>query len=206
MSRRRTSRRPASSRKASPGHDAQRPSRLGRATGTLAKVGGAATAVAAVATAVFLFFPGLQPKAHECSGTKTAKIVDPQWTGARFREYLDAVQANLHGHSAQELALRGFIVSYQVQTTGFSGKRLPLMYTLVDAKTRTEVRGHAHQLAIVVPQRACTDVVGQPIWVRPPNSKPYYVELSVSDDQGVVRDTKKSGIFSLASGVQTSKG
>jgi hypothetical protein len=173
--------------------------RLSLLTGPLAKAGGAATAVAAIGTAVFLFFPNLKPKANHCAASKAVKIVGLDPTGASFRQYLDTVQASPRGHSARELELRGFIVSYQVRTTGYPGEKLPLKYTLVDATTGMAVPGHANQLAIEVPQHACTDALGEPIWVPPPTRRRYYVVLSVYDTRGIVRDTAKSPAFSLPS-------
>jgi hypothetical protein len=163
----------------------------------IVKIGAVAGAIAAVAGLVFLFFPGLRPTTHTCPEATEGQIRNVSVTGATYADYLGQARIDSAGRSAAVLATPGFIVDYEVTTSGYRGKPLPLRWSLVDAKTGITVDDPSlkNQLALTITPDRCTYHVGHPIWVRPHATKRYYLELFLYDPGEIQLDSARSPSF-----------
>lgn len=169
-----------------------------KVTDPIIKAGAVAGSLAAIAGLVFLFAPGLRPGSNACPQEKDGQIARVVATGGSFADYLDQAGIGHAGRSERELATQGFIVDYDVTTTGYRGKQLPLRWSLVDAKTNRHVSDPSltNQQALTITPDACTYHVGHPIWVRPPaGARRYYVQLYLYDDRNVQLDSARSSSF-----------
>ena len=121
-------------------------------------------------------------------------------TGGDYADYLDQARIGRSGRSEKELATRGVIINYEVTMAGYRNKRLPLKWSLIDAKTKANVVDPAltNQLALTITPDACSFHVGHPIWVHPPAGQLYYVQLYLYDDNAIQLDAAGSPSFSLA--------
>ena len=163
-------------------------------TDPIIKAGAVAGAIAAIAGLVFLFFPGIRPTSNTCPQVKEGSIGQVDVTGANFGAYLNQAKIGHVGRTEEELAKRGFIVTYEVSATGYRGKGLPLNWSLVDAQTNTLVRDPSltNQGALTITPDSCTYHVGHPIWVQPPAGGRYYVQLFLYDNGKVELNSARS--------------
>jgi hypothetical protein len=181
----------------SPSRKPKRDPALARLANPIVKIGAVAAAIAAVAGLVFLFFPGLRPTTHTCPEETEGQIRNVSVTGATYADYLGQARIDSAGRSAAVLTTRGFIVDYEVATSGFRGKTLPLRWSLIDAKTGITVDDPSlkNQLALTITPDRCTYHVGHPMWVRPHSAGRYYIELFLYDPGEIQLDSARSATF-----------
>jgi hypothetical protein len=119
----------------------------------LVYVGQAAGLVALIASVtglVFVFKPGWQPTPPPDVGT--LKILDSKIRQpVTFGRYLERVRLAPHGVTRAYLRRRGVLVEFAYEAEGFRGKRLPIQWELVDAKT--------HERVVVDGEAAVNDAV-----------------------------------------------
>jgi hypothetical protein len=107
----------------------------------LVYVGQAAGVVALVASVVgllFVFKPGWKPEPPPDVGT--LKIVDSSVRQpVTFGRYLERVRLPPMGFTKAFRQRQGLLIEFDYEAAGFRGKRLPIQWELVDAKTNDRV-------------------------------------------------------------------
>jgi hypothetical protein len=124
-------------------------------------------------------------KPQDAPATKAARLshltLDRDIT---FGQYLDRKQLSRKPYQPPTLARRGAYVAFDFRITGFSGKRLPLRWQLVDARTGDQL---AQSRDIAITPAATTDQGGWDVWVPLPHGhRRFYVQVQLYDDAGLV--------------------
>lgn len=151
--------------------------------GLVTKIGGVATAITAIATLVFLFWPGLKPEPPppEKSAELAKLTVD---RNVSFRQYLDRVDLPADAFGRKELARLGVFLQFRIETTGFKGKKLPLKWELFNAKSGDQV---GESQATLIHPSANTDSLSWHAWVPLPRRKgPFFVLVQLLNEKGAV--------------------
>jgi hypothetical protein len=158
-----------------------------------ARVGRAAAASVSFAVAVlglvFLLWPSLKPeppaavKPEPPPAVKEAHLsditVDRHVT---FAAYLDRGAYSRMSITRADLRRTGVLIGFAFTIQGYEGRRLPLRWQLIDARTGEQVS--QRQDLFIVPE-AAADRSTFPIWVRPPSGRRrvFFVEVELRDDR-----------------------
>jgi len=145
----------------------------------LVYVGQAAGVVALVASVVgllFVFKPGWKPEPPPDVGT--LKIVDSSVRQpVTFGRYLERLRLPPLDMTKAFLQRRGLLIDFAYQAEGFRGKRLPIQWELVDAKTNDRVSGDD---AVSITPSTNDEAAKWFVWVPAPAAgRQYYVTVTI---------------------------
>lgn len=102
------------------------------------QAGGVVALVASVVGLLFVFKPGWQPKPPPDVGT--LKIVDSSVRQpVTFGRYLERIRLPPLDVTKAFRQRQGLLIEFDYEAEGFRGKRLPIQWELVDAKTNDRV-------------------------------------------------------------------
>jgi hypothetical protein len=161
-----------------------------------ARLIGIGLAIAVVAGLVALW-PSIKPKDTPApKATRSTSLTpDPVTKAARlsnltldrditFGQYLDRKQISRKPYTAAVLARRGAYVAFDFRVEGYKGKRLPLRWQLMDARTSDQL-GQSRDIAIT--PGATTDQGSWDVWVPLPRGhRRFYVQVQLYDNAGLV--------------------
>ena len=145
----------------------------------LVYVGQAAGVVALIASVVgllFVFKPGWKPEPPPDVGT--LKIVDSSVRQpVTFGRYLERVRLPPMDMTKAFLQRRGLLVEFDYEAEGFRGKRLPIQWELVDAKTNERVVADD---AVGIEPSTNHEAAKWFVWVPAPDAgRRYYVTVTI---------------------------
>ena len=153
----------------------------------LVYVGQAAGVVALIASVVgllFVFKPGWKPEPPPDVGT--LKIVDSSVRQpVTFGRYLERVRLPPMGTTKAFRQRQGLLIEFDYEAAGFRGKRLPIQWELVDAKTNDRVVTEGGDDAGGNDAVAITPSTNQEaakwfVWVPAPKAgRKYYVTVTI---------------------------
>ncbi len=152
----------------------------------LVYVGQAAGIVALVASVVgllFVFKPGWQPKPPPDIGT--LKIVDSSVRQpVTFGRYLERVRLPPLGVTQAFRKRPGLLIEFDYEAAGFRGKRLPIQWDLVDAKTNDRVSvdddDEGGNGAVAIMPSTNQEAAKWFVWVPAPEAgRRYYVTVTI---------------------------
>ena len=148
-----------------------------------ARLIGALVAVAVVAAAFLVLWPALKPQ--DAPATKAARLsnltLDRDVT---FGQYLDRKGLSRQPYGPAQLARRGAFVAFDFRIQGYHGKRLPLRWQLMDARTGDQL-DQSRDVAIT--PAANTDQGSWDVWVPLPRGhKRFYIQVQLYDNAGLV--------------------
>jgi hypothetical protein len=162
-----------------------------------ARLIGIGLAIAVVAGLVALW-PSIRPQDPPSKPARlsSTKPQDPPATKAArlskltldrditFGQYLDRKQISRKPYRAAVLARRGAYVAFDFRVEGYKGKRLPLRWQLMDARTSDQLD---QSRDIAIKPDATTDQGTWDVWVPlPRGDRRFYVEVQLYDDKGLV--------------------
>jgi hypothetical protein len=131
----------------------------------------------------FVLSPSL--RSDGAPATKAARLSNPTLDpNISFGQYLDRKQISRGSYQAAQLARRGAYLLFDFRVQGYKGKRLPLRWQLVDARTGDQL---AHSSDISIRPDADTDQASWDFWVPfPRGHRRLYVALQLFDEHGTV--------------------
>jgi hypothetical protein len=140
------------------------------------QAGGVVALIASVVGLLFVFKPGWKPEPPRDVGT--LEIVD---SGVRqpvtFGRYLERVRLPPLDMTKAFLQRRGLLIDFAYQAEGFRGKRLPIQWELVDAKTNDRVSGDD---AVSITPSTNDEAAKWFVWVPAPAAgRQYYVTVTI---------------------------
>jgi hypothetical protein len=139
--------------------------------------------VIAVIGIFFMLWPSLRP--DDTPATKAARLSNPTLDrNISFGQYLDRKKLSRKPYQAPQLARRGAYLLFDFRVQGYKGKRLPLRWQLVDARTGDQVDQSSD---ISIRPDADTDQASWDFWVPfPRGHRRLYVQLQLYDEDGTV--------------------
>jgi hypothetical protein len=145
----------------------------------LVYVGQAAGVVALIASVVGLIFvlkPGWKPEPPPDVGT--LKIVDSSVRQpVTFGRYLERVRLPPMGTTRAFRQRPGLLIEFDYEASGFRGKRLPIQWELVDAKTNERVVGDD---AVAIEPSTNEEAAKWFVWMPAPKAgRKYYVTVTI---------------------------
>jgi TIR domain len=142
-----------------------------------------AGALIAVVGVLFMLWPSLMPEG--APATKAAKLSNPTLDrDISFGQYLDRKALPRRPYPSAQLAQRGAFVAFDFRVEGYRGKRLPLRWQLVDARTGDQI---SQSRAFAITPDATTDQGSWDVWVPVPRERRrVYVQVQLYDDDGIV--------------------
>lgn len=145
----------------------------------LVYVGQAAGVVALIASVVglvFVFKPGWKPEPPADVGT--LKFVDSSLRQpVTFGRYLERIRLPPMDLTKEYLQRRGLLVEFDYEAEGFRGKRLPIQWELVDAKTNERVMADD---AVGIEPSTNHEAAKWFVWVPSPHAgRRYYVTVTI---------------------------
>jgi hypothetical protein len=146
----------------------------------------AGLAIAVVLGVGALLWASLKPQGSEAPPTKAAKLsgltLDRH---VSFGQYLDRKALTKAPYSTTQLARRGAFVTFDFKVQGYKGKRLPLRYELIDARTGDLLW---QQRDFAITPDAQTDQATWDFWAPLPSGadRRFYAQVQLYDDRGVV--------------------
>jgi hypothetical protein len=145
----------------------------------LVYVGQAAGVVALVASVVgllFVFKPGWKPEPPPDVGT--LKIVDSSVRQpVTFGRYLERLRLPPLDMTKAFLQRRGLLIEFDYQAEGFRGKRLPIQWELVNARSNDRVAGDD---AVAIVPSTNNQAAKWFVWVPAPDAgRTYYVTVTI---------------------------
>ena len=152
----------------------------------LVYVGQAAGVVALIASVVgliFVFKPGWKPDPPADVGT--LKIVDSSVRQpVTFGRYLERIHVSPMGMTPALRKRRGLLIEFDYAADGFRGKRLPIQWELIDAKTNDRVvvpdPDAGGNDAVAITPSTNKEAAKWFVWVpAPPAGRTYYVTVTV---------------------------
>jgi len=148
-----------------------------------ARLIGAVAAVVLVAAAVLVLGPLLKPQ--DAPATKAARLSNLTLDrDISFGQYLDRKELSRKPYEPAVLARRGAYVAFEFRVEGYRGKRLPLRWQLIDARTGDQL-DQSRDIAIT--PAATTDQGSWDVWVPLPRGhKRFYVQVQLYDNAGLV--------------------
>jgi TIR domain len=148
-----------------------------------ARAVGAVAAVVLVAAAVLVLGPLLKPQ--DAPATKAARLSNLTLDrDISFGQYLDRKELSRKPYEPAVLARRGAYVAFDFRVEGYRGKRLPLRWQLIDARTGDQL-DQSRDIAIT--PAATTDQGSWDVWVPLPRGhKRFYVQVQLYDNAGLV--------------------
>jgi hypothetical protein len=137
----------------------------------------------AVVGALVALWPSIKPQG--APPTKAARLsnltLDRDIT---FAQYLDRKELSRKPYSAALLARRGAFVAFDFRVEGYRGKRLPLRWQLIDARTGDQLN---QSRDVSITPDATTDQGSWDVWVPLPRGhRRFYVQVQLYDDAGLV--------------------
>jgi hypothetical protein len=151
----------------------------------------------AVVAGLFALWPSIKPQ--DAPATKAARPIEPPAAPATkaarlsnltldrditFGQYLDRKEFSRKPYTAALLARRGAYVAFDFRVEGFRGKRLPLRWQLIDARTSDQL-DQSRDIAIT--PSATTDQGSWDVWVPLPRGhRRFYVQVQLYDNAGLV--------------------
>jgi hypothetical protein len=144
--------------------------------------------VAALVGAALLLWAAFGSHGDQGPTTKAAKLSDPTVDrNISFGQYLDRKGFSKAPYPAARLARRGVFVTFDYRIQGYKGKRLPVQWQLMDARTGDQL-AHSSDVAITPDAHAQTDQATWDFWVEVPRgaNRRFYVQLQLYDNQGTV--------------------
>ena len=148
-----------------------------------ARAVGAVAAIVLVAAAVLVLGPLLKPQ--DAPATKAARLSNLTLDrDISFGQYLDRKELSRKPYEPAVLARRGAYVAFDFRVEGYRGKRLPLRWQLIDARTGDQL-DQSRDIAIT--PAATTDQGSWDVWVPlPQGHKRFYVQVQLYDNAGLV--------------------
>jgi len=148
-----------------------------------ARLIGAVAAVVLLAAAVLVLGPLLKPQ--DAPATKAARLSNLTLDrDISFGQYLDRKELSRKPYEPAVLARRGAYVAFDFRVEGYRGKRLPLRWQLIDARTGDQL-DQSRDIAIT--PAATTDQGSWDVWVPLPRGhKRFYVQVQLYDNAGLV--------------------
>jgi hypothetical protein len=149
----------------------------------ITQIGAVASAIAAILGLLFLFLPGLKPKgppAQKRAEIGLLKVERP----VTYEQYLE--RTNLPGGDYTKAYLRrpGVFVQFDVEIVGYEGVRLPLRWSLYDARSGSQVR---ESESTTLRADAETDRATWHVWAALPHGRGrYFLLIQLFDKRGVV--------------------
>jgi hypothetical protein len=142
---------------------------VGQAAAVVGLIGG-------VVGLLFIFKPGWKPQPPPDVGT--LKIVESSVRQpVTFGRYLERVRLPPLGLTKAYRQRRGLLIEFDYQAAGFRGKRLPMQWELVDAKTNDRVRGND---AVGITPSTNNEAAKWFVWVPAPEAgRTYYVTVTL---------------------------
>jgi hypothetical protein len=139
--------------------------------------------VIAVIGIFFMLWPSLRP--DDTPATKAARLSNPTLDrNISFGQYLDRKKLSRKPYQPEQLARRGAYLLFDFRVQGYEGKRLPLRWQLVDARTGDQVDQSSD---ISIRPDADTDQASWDFWVPFPHGhRRLYVQLQLYDEDGTV--------------------
>lgn len=167
----------------------RRPGRRARAA-VLARGGGrraialAAVLIAVAATATTLILGGEPGVPDRPPATKGGSLTIKTLDRVSFGQYLDRIDATRSDYPRAQLQQIGTLVGLDIKVAGYSDKRLPLRWRILDARTGDEVQ-QSQEDRYYIPH-AREDNNSWPIWVPLPRGRDrqFFVEFELFDDRG----------------------
>jgi hypothetical protein len=143
----------------------------------------AAGALIAVLGVFLMLWPSLEP--NDPPATQAARLSNPTLDrDISFGQYLDRKALPRAPYQSAQLARRGAFVAFDFRIEGYRGKRLPLRWQLVDARTSDQL-GQSRDVAIT--PDAVTDQGSWDVWVPlPAGHRRVFVQVQLYDDDGIV--------------------
>ncbi len=147
------------------------------------QAGGVVALVASVVGLLFVFKPGWQPKPPPDIGT--LKIADSSVRQpVTFGRYLERVRLPAMDFTKAFRQRRGLLIEFDYVAEGFRGKRLPIQWELVDAKTNDRVStgdGDADgNDAVGIKPSTNVEAAKWFVWVPAPKAgRDYYVTVTI---------------------------
>jgi hypothetical protein len=129
--------------------------------------------------------PTPSSKPQDAPATKAARLsnltLDRDIT---FGQYLDRKDLPRAPYQPHQLGRRGAYVAFDFRVEGYRGKRLPLRWQLVDARTGDQVN---QSRDVAITPAANTDQGSWDVWVPfPRGRRRFYVQVQLYDNAGVV--------------------
>jgi hypothetical protein len=171
----------------------ERPPRRRPGTGVLL-----AGALIAVVGIFLMLWPSLKPEA--APATKAAQLSNPTLDrDITFGQYLDRKELPRRPYSNAVLARRGAFVTFDFRIEGYRGKRLPLRWQLLDARTGDQI---SQSRDVAITADATTDRGSWDVWVPLPRGhRRVFVQVQLYDDDGIVPlDRMRTATFSTLEG------
>jgi hypothetical protein len=131
-----------------------------------------------------LLWPSLKPQG--APSTKAAALKNLTLDrNISFGQYLDRKELSRASYGAAQLQRRGAFVSFDFTITGYKGKRLPLRWQLIDARTGDQLE---QSRDVGITPDAQTDQGSWDVWVPVPSGtgRRFFVQLQLYDDRGTV--------------------
>ena len=147
------------------------------------QIGGIVALVASVVGLLFVFKPGWQPKPPPDVGT--LKIVDSSVRQpVTFGRYLERVRLPALDVTKAFRQRQGLLIEFDYEAEGFRGKRLPIQWELVDAKTNDRVRTGDDDAsgndAVGIKPSTNQETAKWFVWVPAPKTgRDYYVTVTI---------------------------
>jgi hypothetical protein len=142
--------------------------------------------VAAALAVALLLWAAFGSHGEQAPPTKAAKLSGATLDrNVSFGQYLDRKELSKAPYPAAQLARRGAFVAFDFKVQGYKGKRLPLRWVLMDARTGDLLDQSS---AVAITPDAQTDQGSWDVWVPVPRGagRRFYVQLQLYDNQGTV--------------------
>jgi hypothetical protein len=142
--------------------------------------------IAVLLIAVVALRLALESGGPEPSRTKAATLSNPTLDrNISFGQYLDRKEISRVPYQAAELRRRGAFLAFDFKIEGYKGKRLPLQWQLIDARTGDQLR---ESKDVALHPDAETDQASWDFWVPVPRGadRRFFVQLQLYNDRGSV--------------------
>jgi hypothetical protein len=149
---------------------------------SLGQVSGIVALFATVVGLVFVFKPGWKPEPPPDVGT--LKILDSSVRQpVTFGRYLERVRLPAMDVTKAYRQRRGLLIEFDYEASGFRGKRLPIQWELVDAKTNDRAMADGDEGgndAVAITPSTNRESAKWFVWVPAPAAgKRYYVTVTI---------------------------
>jgi hypothetical protein len=142
--------------------------------------------VAATLGIALLVWAALGSHGEQAPPTKAAKLSDLTLDrNISFGQYLKRKELSQAPYTAAQLGRRGAFVAFDFKIQGYQGKRLPLRWQLIDARTGDQL---AQSRDVAITPEAQTDGGSWDVWVPIPRGagRRFFVQVQLYDDRGIV--------------------
>jgi hypothetical protein len=147
---------------------------------SLAQVGTTIGVISGIVTLVFIFKPDWRPIGSPDVGKLTISGVKVK-THITFRRYLQRVGSSEGTMAKAYLRQQGVLAEFRFDATGFRGKRLPIHWELVNAKTNEAV---ADDESVGITPSTNDEARQWFVWAPLPKTrKTYYLTITIYQPQ-----------------------